>query len=114
MAMSIDERRRRGCCDPVPPALPDEKVEGLAAVFKALGDPTRLQMLHMLLAADGPICVCDFTQAFGVSQPTVSHHLAKLRDAGLVDADHRGIWTYYALRPGLPPQVQALLESVRA
>lgn len=112
--MSMEEKRRRGCCEPVPRALPNERAEELAAVFKALGDPTRLQMLYMLVAADGAICVCDFTQAFGVSQPTVSHHLAKLRDAGLVEAEHHGIWTYYTLGPGLPPEVRALLEGVRA
>ena len=112
--MSIGTKRRRGCCDPVPPALPQDRAERLGAVFKAVGDATRVQMLHMLLEADDAICVCDFTQAFGVSQPTVSHHLAKLRDAGLVDAQHRGIWTYYALRRDLPQEVRVMLETLRA
>ena len=84
------------------------------AVFRALGDPTRLQMVCILLAEGDAICACGFTRAFGVSQPTVSHHLAKLRAAGLVEAEHRGIWTYYALRRGLSPEVVALLESVHA
>jgi ArsR family transcriptional regulator len=98
----------------VPPALPQARSDRLAEIFRAAGDPTRLQMLYMLQEASDPICVCDFTQAFGVRQPTVSHHLAKLRDAGLVEAEHHGIWTYYTLGPGLPPEVRALLEGVRA
>jgi len=112
--MSEDDKRRRGCCGPVPAALPDESVARLADLFKALGDATRLQMLHMLIAADGEICVCDFTQAFGLRQPTVSHHLARLRDAGLVQAEHRGVWTYYSPAPDLPPAVRAMLEGARA
>lgn len=107
------ETRRRGCCGPVPAALPQERAARLAEFYKAAGDPTRVQMLHMLQASEEPICVCDFTQAFGVSQPTVSHHLGKLRDAGIVRAERHGIWTYYSLRRDLPPDVLALLGTMR-
>jgi len=106
--------RVRGCCGPVPPALPQERAERLADLFKAAGDPTRLQMLHMLQEAPDPICVCDFTAAFGVSQPTVSHHLGKLKAAGLVEARRHGVWTYYTLPPALPVEVRALLDTLRA
>jgi len=106
------DTRTRGCCAPVPPALPEAQAAQLANLFKAAGDPTRVQMLHMLQKAAEPICVCDFTQAFGISQPTVSHHLGRLLRAGLVQADRHGIWTYYTLRRDLSPAAQAVLAAL--
>ena len=114
MSNTASGPRTRGCCAPVPPALPQERAAWLANLFKAAGDPTRLQMLHMLQAAADPLCVCDFTKVFGVSQPTVSHHLGKLRDAGLVHAERRGIWTYYSVRRDLSAEVRALLNTMRS
>ena len=78
----------------------------------ALGDPTRLQMVLALRNATEPACICDFTAAFSLSQPTVSHHMAKLRDAGLVDATRRGIWTFYRLKPHLPAVVARIIEAL--
>ena len=69
-------------------------------------------MLHMLKAASQPICVCDFTAAFELSQPTVSHHLGRLREAGLVSSFRRGIWAFYRLRPDLDPAAAAALALV--
>lgn len=113
--MSTDSATRtRGCCGPVPLALPQERAEWLAGLFRAAADPTRLQMLHMLQEAADPICVCDFTRAFGVSQPTVSHHLGRLRDAGLVRARRQGIWTYYSLPEDVPAEVRALFDALRS
>ncbi len=106
--------RPRGCCGSVPPALPQARSDRLAEIFRAAGDPTRLQMLYMLQEASDPICVCDFTAAFGVSQPTVSHHLGKLKAAGLVQAQRHGVWTYYTLPSDPPPEVRALLDSLRS
>src|SRR6478609_2146170 len=94
--------RVRGCCVPLAPVLPDSTVDELAGVYKALADPTRVQMLHLLKAATEPICVCDFTAAFDLGQPTVSHHLAKLKQAGLVDSFKRGVWAFYRLRADMP------------
>ena len=91
--------RIRGCCQPVAPRIPGPDAEECAAVFRALGDTTRLQMVHMLAAATDPVCVCDFTAAFDLGQPTISHHLAKLRDAGLITSTRRGIWTFHQLNP---------------
>jgi len=82
----VAPERVRGCCVALAPPLPDREVDELAAVYKALADPTRVQMLHMLKAATEPICVCDFTAAFDLGQPTVSHHLGKLKAAGFIDS----------------------------
>lgn len=104
--------RERGCCAPVAPPLPEADVTELAGIHKAMADPTRLQMLHMLKAATDPICVCDFTAAFGLSQPTVSHHLARLRTAGFVASTKSGVWTYHRLREDMPPAARAALALV--
>jgi ArsR family transcriptional regulator len=69
-------------------------------------------MIHMLRQATEPICVCDFTAAFDLGQPTVSHHLARLRDAGLVTMRKRGIWAFYQLRDDLEAATQSILDSI--
>ncbi len=80
----------------------------LAAAFKALGDPVRLQLMSMIAsAAGGEVCVCDLTPAFAVSGPTISHHLRVLREAGLIDGERRGTWVYY--RP-VPAKLDALSQ----
>lgn len=104
--------RVRGCCVPLAPALPDEAVEELVSVYKALGDPTRVQILHMLKAASEPICVCDFTAAFDLGQPTVSHHLARLRAAGFIDGFKRGVWAFYRLRHDMPGAARAAVAAM--
>src|ERR687883_995859 len=84
------------CCGPDTPPLPEEARDELAARFKALADPTRVAIVNRLAAAD-EVCVCDFTSAFELSQPTISHHLRILREAGLVESSRRGTWAYYRL-----------------
>src|SRR4051812_3067367 len=86
------------CCGPDTPAMAPDAAADLAAVFKALGDPTRVAIVNRLAAAP-EVCVCDLTAAFRLSQPTISHHLRVLREAGLVDATKRGTWSYYRLLP---------------
>ena len=86
------------CCGPATPALEAAAAESLAARFKALADPTRVAIVNRLAAAD-EVCVCDLNAAFDLSQPTISHHLKVLRDAGLVDVTRRGTWAYYRLVP---------------
>ena len=86
------------CCGPETPPLAEEAREELAARFKALADPTRVAIVNRLAAAD-EVCVCDLNTAFDLSQPTISHHLRILREAGLVDATRRGTWAYYRLVP---------------
>ncbi|MGH7609574.1 MAG: ArsR/SmtB family transcription factor [Candidatus Dormibacteria bacterium] len=92
--------------------LPEASARQLAEIGKALADPTRVQMLHMFKSASAPICVCDFTAAFGLSQPTVSHHLSRLRRAGLVSSARRGIWTFHRLVNPLPAAAQAVLDLI--
>jgi ArsR family transcriptional regulator, arsenate/arsenite/antimonite-responsive transcriptional repressor len=102
MAATVPESRTRGCCVALSLPLPATRADDLAAVFRALADPTRVQMLRMLRDAQAPICVCDFTAAFAQSQPTISHHLAKLRDAGFVHSEKHGIWSFHSLRGDMP------------
>jgi ArsR family transcriptional regulator, arsenate/arsenite/antimonite-responsive transcriptional repressor len=104
--------RVRGCCVGLADPLPDRTVEDLAAVHKALADPTRIQMMHMLKAATDPICVCDFTAAFDVGQPTVSHHLGKLKAAGFVRSFKRGVWAFYSLRDDMPETARRAVEMI--
>ncbi len=88
------------CCEPVAyPDVESERAERLAAVAKALGDPIRLQLVDVLRKNAGKVCVCELTPLFDVSQPTVSHHLKVLRDAGLVDSERHGLWAYYYVLP---------------
>jgi ArsR family transcriptional regulator len=108
----LPANRTKGCCVPVAPLLPADREAELAALFKALADPTRIQMLHMLKAATEPICVCDFTAAFDLGQPTISHHVARLKDAGLVASFKRGVWTFYTLRQDLSEAARATLALV--
>lgn len=89
------------CCSDVGAALPAEVAEAHAARFKALADPTRVQLLHLVAHADrGEACVCDLTAAVTLSQPTISHHLAILVKAGLLTRDRRGTWAWYRVAPG--------------
>jgi len=78
--------------------MPRDAAEDLAATFKALSDPTRVAIINRL-GASPEVCVCDLTAAFDLSQPTISHHLRVLREAGLVDSEGRGTWAYYRLVP---------------
>jgi ArsR family transcriptional regulator len=86
------------CCTSDAPLLSEPEAGELAARFKALADPTRVSIVNRLSGAE-EVCVCDLTAAFGLSQPTISHHLRILRDAGLVDSSRRGTWAYYRLVP---------------
>ena len=87
------------CCGSDAPPLEPAVATDLAGRFRALADPTRVAIVNRLSGAD-ELCVCDLTAAFDLSQPTVSHHLKILRDAGLVESSRRGTWAYYRLVPG--------------
>lgn len=86
------------CCGPDVPALPPAAAAQLAARFRALADPTRVAIVNRLAQA-AETCVCDLTAAFELSQPTISHHLKVLREAGLVESSRRGTWAYYRVVP---------------
>jgi ArsR family transcriptional regulator len=94
-------KRSKGerCCEPVVyPEVEREQAVRLAEVAKALGDPVRLQLVDVLRKHAGKVCVCELVPLFDISQPTLSHHLKKLRDAGLVDCERPGLWAYYYVK----------------
>jgi ArsR family transcriptional regulator, arsenate/arsenite/antimonite-responsive transcriptional repressor len=103
-------RERGACCEL--PAVQESWATETSDLMKALADPTRLTMLASLWKAAGEICICDFTAALGLSQPTISHHMARLRTAGLVDCEKRGIWVYYRLSDKLTPSTRRLLGQL--
>ena len=96
------------CCGPATETLAPRDADALAARFKALADPTRVAIVNRLAAAE-EVCVCDLTAAFELSQPTISHHLRVLRDAGLVESSRRGTWAFYHL---VPTAVQELRQTL--
>jgi ArsR family transcriptional regulator len=107
------------CCTPPVSVqtLPAAERDSLVAVFRALGEPTRLEMLRLIAAQPGPICVCDVVERFPLQQPTISHHLKVLRAAGLVTVSRRGVWAYYAPDPrglALLVTASAQIDPVRA
>lgn len=88
------------CVSPVAPAeLTPSRRDRLVSLYRALGDPTRLEVFRLIAAQSAPICVCDVVDRFELTQPTISHHLKILRDAGLVTVSRRGVWAYYAVDP---------------
>jgi ArsR family transcriptional regulator len=88
------------CCVPLSAeVLSDEEAEATAALFKALADPARVRIVNMLATSGGdPVCICHLIAPLGLSQPTVSHHMKRLLDAGLVEREQRGKWAYFALK----------------
>jgi ArsR family transcriptional regulator len=87
------------CCEPVVyPDIERAQAERMGLVAKALGDPIRIQLVDVLRRHAGKVCVCELVPLFDLSQPTVSHHLKVLRDAGIVDSERRGLWAYYYVR----------------
>ena len=105
-SMNVDERTATvaaACCAPVAaPDITSEQAGTLSDLFKALADPHRVRIVNLLANAEAPVCVCDFVPQLGLSQPTVSFHLAKLQRVGLLEREQRGTWAYYSLnRPAL-------------
>ncbi len=98
------------CCGPSTTPLDPAEAELLAARFKALADPARVAILNRLASAD-EVCVCDFVAAFDLSQPTISHHLKVLREAGLVESSRRGTWAFYRLVPDAVDALRAALGA---
>ena len=98
------------CCAPGVPAMPRAAAVRLSEVFKALADPTRVAIVNRLSGGNA-VCVCDLTAAFELSQPTISHHLRILRDAGLIESERRGTWAYYRLVPEAIAQLRDVLTE---
>ena len=100
------------CCEPVVyPDVERQQAERMAAIAKALGDPVRLQLVDVLRKHAGKVCVCELVPLFDLSQPTVSHHLKVLRQAGLVESEKQGLWAYYYVLPGALDELTGWLHS---
>ena len=99
------------CCAPLTTTpLSMEQAEQVAPLLKALADPVRLRLLSLVASRDeGEACICDLNAAFDLTQPTISHHMRVLHEAGLVDRDKRGVWVYYRVRPQALASLAALI-----
>jgi ArsR family transcriptional regulator len=113
--MELAPKRKRlagePCCEPV--AYPDverHEAERMAVIAKALGDPIRLQLVDVLRKHAGKVCVCELVPLFDITQPTLSHHLKKLREAGIVDCERPGLWAYYYVLPDALEELSAWLS----
>jgi ArsR family transcriptional regulator, arsenate/arsenite/antimonite-responsive transcriptional repressor len=103
------------CCAPLAtPALSDEEAYATATIFRALADPARVRIVNLLASTDVPVCVCEFVPALELSQPTVSHHLKKLTDAGLLEREQRGKWAYYTLSGEALERLASLVDFKEA
>jgi ArsR family transcriptional regulator len=102
------------CCAPLSaPVLSHDEAEGTAALFRALADPGRVRIVNVLATSDGPVCVCELTEPLGLSQPTVSHHLKKLVDAGLLEREQRGRWAYFSINSAAMARVAGLADLTK-
>lgn len=101
------------CCAPLAATgLTEIEAKATAGLFKALADPARVRIVNHLLSSDQPVCVCDIVPVAGLSQPTVSHHLRKLLEAGLLRREERGTWAYYSIDGGAMDRLR-LVADVR-
>jgi ArsR family transcriptional regulator len=112
LELSPKQKRPAGerCCEPVVyPEVARQEAERIAKIAKALGDPIRLQLVDVLRRHAGKVCVCELVPLFDLSQPTISHHLKVLRDAGIVDSERQALWAYYYVREGALDELAAWL-----
>ena len=99
------------CCAPLAaPVLDEEEALATAELFKALADPARVRIVNVLATTDEPVCVCELIEPLGLSQPTVSHHLKKLLDAGLLEREQRGKWAYFSLKRDAVEKLAAVAD----
>src|SRR6266568_4253901 len=103
------------CCAPLAaPDISDEEAEATAELFRSLGDPHRVKIVNLLAGTGEPVCACDLIEPLGLSQPTVSHHLKKLTDAGLLEREQRGKWAYFSINPEAASQLAGLVDLQEA
>jgi ArsR family transcriptional regulator, arsenate/arsenite/antimonite-responsive transcriptional repressor len=111
--MSVDMRTLDliACCRPLDAdGLDDDEAEATARVFKALADPARVKIVNLLARSDSPVCACEFEPALSLSQATVSHHLKRLTEAGLLEREQRGKWAYFSLNPEASWRLERLVR----
>jgi ArsR family transcriptional regulator len=109
----ISPAETAACCAPLTAQpLSMEQAEQVAPLLKALADPVRLRLMSLVASREGgEACICDLNDAFDLSQPTISHHMKVLHEAGLVDRDKRGVWVYYRVRPQALASLSALIGN---
>ena len=113
LELTPKQKRPNGqpCCEPVVyPDIERAQAARMATVAKALGDPIRLQLVDVLRQHAGKVCVCELVPLFDIAQPTLSHHLKKLREAGIVDSERQGLWAYYYVIPEALGELSAWLN----
>ncbi len=112
----LDSAEAVACCPPLTAQpLSEDQAEQVASLLKALADPVRLRLMSLVAShAGGEACVCDLNDAFDLSQPTISHHLKVLHEAGLLDREKRGVWAYYRMRPQALASLAALITATPA
>lgn len=113
LELTPKQKRAKGdpCCEPVVyPDVERAKAERMGQVAKALGDPVRIQLVDVLRKHAGKVCVCELVPLFDLSQGTVSHHLKKLREAGIVNSERQGLWAYYYVEPGAMEELSEWLS----
>jgi ArsR family transcriptional regulator len=99
------------CCAPLAaPMLDEEEAAATAELFKALADPARVRVVNVLATTGEPVCVCELIEPLGLAQPTVSHHLKKLTEAGLLEREQRGKWAYFSLRRDAVEKLAAVAD----
>jgi ArsR family transcriptional regulator, arsenate/arsenite/antimonite-responsive transcriptional repressor len=99
------------CCAPLgAPTLTEDEAGATAELFKALGDPARVRIVNLIATSPEAVCACEFNDSLGLSQPTVSHHLKKLTDAGLLEREQRGKWAYFALKRDAVDKLAAVAD----
>ena len=99
------------CCAPLgAPTLSETEAEATAELFKALGDPARVRIVNLIASAGEPVCACEFNGTLGLSQPTVSHHLKRLTDAGLLEREQRGKWAYFSINSEAAARLAGLVD----
>lgn len=99
------------CCAPLgAPALDESEALATAELFRALGDPARVRIVNRVATSAEPVCACELYEPLGLAQPTVSHHLKKLTDVGLLEREQRGKWAYFSLNPEAVEKLAAVAD----
>ena len=110
-ALQVLDVTPAACCVPIArDGMSVKEAQATASLFKALGDPHRVRVVNLLAVSGEPVCICDLTELLGLSQPTVSFHMKKLVDAGLLDREQRGVWAYYSLRRDVVDRLEKVLS----
>ena len=114
LSMELTPAQAAACCSPLTSEpMTDAQATNVVPLLKALADPVRLRLMSLVAVhADGEACVCDLNEAFELSQPTISHHLKVLHEAGLLDRSKRGTWVYYRVQPSALADLAAMLGGV--